>query len=81
MLGAIAPAELAIPDTVLTLLAPNANQVTPRVELFGSQTEPAFDELSAARVGGYLDALDGPRLSVGLSPAGDGLTVGWTARF
>ncbi len=49
MLGAITPAELAIPDTVLTLLAPNANQVTPRVELFGSQTEPAFDELSAAR--------------------------------
>ncbi|HVZ77373.1 MAG TPA: zinc-dependent metalloprotease, partial [Gemmatimonadaceae bacterium] len=49
MLGALQPAELAIPDTVLTLLAPNAAAVTPRVELFGSRTEPAFDELSAAR--------------------------------
>lgn len=49
MLGAITPAELAIPDTVLTLLAPNADQVTPRVELLGTETQPAFDELSAAR--------------------------------
>ncbi len=49
LLSAITPAELAIPDTVLTLLAPNANQVSPRVELFGTETQPAFDELSAAR--------------------------------
>ena len=49
MLSALRPQELAIPDTVLTLLAPNASGVSPRVELFGSQTEPAFDELSAAR--------------------------------
>jgi hypothetical protein len=49
LLDALKPAELAIPDTVLTLMAPNANEVTPPVELFGSRTRPAFDELGAAR--------------------------------
>jgi hypothetical protein len=49
MLDALAPEELAIPDTVLTLMAPGANAVTPTVELFGSRTRPAFDELGAAR--------------------------------
>lgn len=47
--GALAPAELAVPDTVRTLLAPGAEQVTPPVELFGTRTRPAFDELGAAR--------------------------------
>jgi len=46
---ALQPQELAIPDTVLTLLAPGANVLTPQVELFGSRTRPAFDELGAAR--------------------------------
>ena len=49
LLGALDPAELAIPDTVLTLMVPNATSVTPPVELFGSRTRPAFDELGAAR--------------------------------
>ena len=49
LLSALAPKELAIPDTVLTLLAPGATNVTPPVELFGSRTRPAFDELGAAR--------------------------------
>ena len=49
LLGALEPAELALPDTVLTLLAPNAGEVTPEVELFRSRTRPAFDELGAAR--------------------------------
>ena len=49
LLEALKPAELAIPDTVLLLMAPNANEVTPPVELFGSRTRPAFDELGAAR--------------------------------
>jgi hypothetical protein len=49
MLDALRPEELAIPDTVLTLMAPGANAVTPTVELFGSRTRPAFDELDAAR--------------------------------
>lgn len=47
--GALAPAELAVPDTVRTLLVPGAEQVTPGVELFGSRTRPVFDELGAAR--------------------------------
>jgi hypothetical protein len=49
MLAALQPSELAIPDTVLTLMAPGAAVVTPQVELFGSRTRPAFDELGAAR--------------------------------
>ena len=49
MLAALEPSELAIPDTVLTLMAPGATSVTPAVELFGSRTRPAFDELSAAQ--------------------------------
>ncbi|HEY0777278.1 MAG TPA: zinc-dependent metalloprotease, partial [Gemmatirosa sp.] len=47
--GALAPAELAVPDTVRTLLAPWAEQVTPAVELFGGRARPVFDELAAAR--------------------------------
>ena len=49
MLAALAPEELAIPDTVITLMAPGAASLTPSVELFGSRTRPAFDELSAAQ--------------------------------
>jgi hypothetical protein len=49
MLDALRPEELAIPDTVLTLMAPGAASVTPPVELFQSRTRPAFDELSAAQ--------------------------------
>jgi len=46
---ALQPSELAIPDSVLTLMVPGAGGVTPFVELFGSRTRPAFDELGAAR--------------------------------
>lgn len=49
MLGALKPEELAIPDTVLTLMAPGATSVTPAAELFGSRTRPTFDELGAAQ--------------------------------
>ncbi|HEY4305650.1 MAG TPA: zinc-dependent metalloprotease, partial [Gemmatimonadaceae bacterium] len=49
MLDALSPSELAIPDTVLTLMSPNATSVTPSVELFASRTRPAFDELGAAQ--------------------------------
>lgn len=49
LLGALEPAELAVPDTVLTLLAPGAAEVTPAEELFRSRMRPAFDELGAAR--------------------------------
>jgi hypothetical protein len=47
--AALQPEELAIPDTVLALMVPGAGAVTPQVELFGSRTRPAFDELGAAR--------------------------------
>jgi len=50
MLAALRPEELAIPDTVLSLMSPNATAVTPFVELFGSRTRPAFDELGAAQI-------------------------------
>ena len=49
LVAALAPAELAIPDTVLTLLAPRPFSYGGSVELFGSRTRPAFDELGAAR--------------------------------
>ncbi|MBA3341426.1 MAG: zinc-dependent metalloprotease [Gemmatimonadaceae bacterium] len=49
LVGALHPSELAIPDTVLTLLAPRPFSYNPYVELFGGRTRPAFDELGAAR--------------------------------
>ncbi|MHB1225374.1 MAG: zinc-dependent metalloprotease [Gemmatimonadaceae bacterium] len=45
----LAPRALAIPDTVITLLAPRPYGHRGSVELFGSRTAPAFDELGAAR--------------------------------
>jgi len=49
LIAALQPAELAIPDTVLTLLAPRPFSYSSSVELFGTRTRPAFDELGAAR--------------------------------
>jgi hypothetical protein len=49
LLSALAPNELAIPDTVVALMVPGAASVTPPVELFGTRARPAFDELGAAR--------------------------------
>jgi hypothetical protein len=49
LIGALTPTELAIPDTVITLLGPRPFSYDPYVELFNSQTNPAFDELGAAR--------------------------------
>ncbi len=48
LLGALEPAELAIPDTVITLLGPRPSGYQGSVELFGSRTRPVFDELGAA---------------------------------
>ncbi|HEU4629630.1 MAG TPA: zinc-dependent metalloprotease [Gemmatimonadaceae bacterium] len=45
----LAPAELAIPDTVVALLAPRPYGYGGSVELFRSRTQPAFDEFGAAR--------------------------------
>jgi hypothetical protein len=47
--AALQPEELAIPDTVVALMVPGAGGITPQVELFGTRTRPAFDELGAAR--------------------------------
>ena len=49
LLQAISPAELAIPDTVVTLLAPRPFGWSGSVELFDSRVRPAFDELGTAR--------------------------------
>jgi hypothetical protein len=48
LLAALAPAELAIPDTVLTLLGPRPFGYEPNSEQFGSRTGAVFDELGAA---------------------------------
>jgi len=47
--GALAPMELAIPDSVITLLGPRPDGYEGSVELFSSRTRPTFDELGAAR--------------------------------
>jgi len=57
LLAELQPAELAIPDTVLSLLGPRPsgydgpvnNSNSPVGELFRGRTDPAFDEISAAR--------------------------------
>jgi hypothetical protein len=49
LIAAMSPAELAIPDTVITLLGPRPFSYNPYVELFSARTRPAFDELGAAR--------------------------------
>jgi hypothetical protein len=49
LLGALEPAELAVPDTVLTLLGPRPYGYRSSVELVRSRARPAFDALGAAR--------------------------------
>ncbi len=49
LIAQLRPSELAIPDTVVTLLGPRPFDYRPYVELFGSRTRPAFDELGAMR--------------------------------
>ena len=59
LLGTLEPGELAIPDTVLTLLGPRPFGYDASNELFRSRSRPAFDELGAARTlaGMVVDAL------------------------
>jgi hypothetical protein len=49
LMEALKPEQLAISDTILTLMVPGAGAITPQVELLGTRTRPAFDELGAAR--------------------------------
>jgi hypothetical protein len=49
LVRALSPMELAIPDSVITLLGPRPDGYDASVELFSSRTRPTFDELGAAR--------------------------------
>jgi hypothetical protein len=49
LLGALEPAELAIPDSALTLLGPRPYGYASSLELVRSRARPAFDALGAAR--------------------------------
>jgi len=48
LLATLAAPELAIPDTVITLLGPRPFGYDTNSELFGSRTQPTFDEFGAA---------------------------------
>ncbi|MEO7456985.1 MAG: zinc-dependent metalloprotease [Gemmatimonadaceae bacterium] len=90
LLAELQPAELAIPDTVLALLGPRPsgydgpvnNSNSPVDELFGGRTDPAFDELSAARtlaqmiVDGMLQRERAGRLVTFATRAPNMLTLG-----
>jgi hypothetical protein len=92
LLAALQPSELAIPDTVLALMAPRPagyggpvnNSNSPVDELFGGRTDPAFDELSAARtlaqmiVDGILQRERAARLVAFAGRGPDMLTLGET---
>ncbi len=81
---ALRPEALAIPDTVLTLLAPRPFGYDGSVELFGTRARPAFDELGAARtlaqmiVDGALQRDRAARLVQFASRGPDALTLGET---
>ena len=92
LLTALQPSELAIPDTVLALLGPRPsgyngpvnNSNSPVGELFRGRTDPAFDELSAARtlsqmiVDGILQRERAARLVAFVSRGANMLTLGET---
>jgi hypothetical protein len=92
LLAELQPSELAIPDTVLNLLGPRPsgydgpvnNSNSPVGELFRGRTDPAFDELSAARtlsqmiVDGILQRERAARLIAFASRGPNMLTLGET---
>jgi hypothetical protein len=49
LVATLSPRVLAIPDTVLSLLAPGTSGAADPVERFRSRTAPVFDELGAVR--------------------------------
>ena len=81
---ALRPEALAIPDTVVALLAPRPYGYRGSVELFGSRTAPAFDELGAARtlaqmvVDAVFQRERAGRLVTYSSRSGDALGLGET---
>jgi hypothetical protein len=92
LLAELQPSELAIPDTVIALLGPRPsgysgavnNSNSPVDELFRGRTDPAFDELSAARtlsqmiVDGILQRERAARLVAFSTRAPHMLTLGET---
>jgi hypothetical protein len=92
LLAELQPSELAIPDTVIALLGPRPsgysgavnNSNSPVDELFRGRTDPAFDELSAARtlsqmiVDGILQRERAARLVAFATRAPNLLTLGET---
>jgi hypothetical protein len=92
LLAELQPTELAIPDTVLSLLGPRPsgydgpvnNSNSPVGELFRGRTDPAFDEISAARtlaqmiVDGILQRERAGRLVTFASRGKNMLTLGET---
>lgn len=92
LLAELQPSELAIPDTVIALLGPRPsgysgavnNSNSPVDELFRGRTDPAFDELSAARtlsqmiVDGILQRERAARLVAFSTRAPNMLTLGET---
>jgi len=92
LLAELQPAELAIPDTVVALIGPrpsgyegpNNNSNSPVTELFRGRTDPAFDELAAARtlsqmiVDGILQRERAARLVVFATRGSNMLTLGET---
>ena len=92
LLAELQPPELAIPDTVIALIGPRPsgyngavnNSNSPVGELFRGRTDPAFDELSAARtlaqmiVDGILQRERTARLVAFASRGPDMLTLGET---
>jgi hypothetical protein len=94
LVAALSPSEIAIPDTVVSLLGPRPFSYGPYVELFSTRTRPAFDELGAARtlaqmiVDGVLQRERAARLvqfanrgdnPLTLSETIDALTADWKA--
>ncbi len=84
ILSALQPAELAIPDTVITLMGPRPSGYRGSVELFKSRTDPAFDDLGAAQtlaqmiVDGVLQTERADRLVQFATRERDELTLGET---
>jgi hypothetical protein len=92
LLAELQPSELAIPDTVIALLGPRPsgysgavnNSNSPVGELFRGRTDPAFDELSAARtlaqmiVDGILQRERAARLVAFVTRGPNMLTLGET---
>jgi hypothetical protein len=94
LIAALSPSELAIPDTVVSLMGPRPFSYDSNVELFSTRTRPAFDELGAARtlaqmiVDGVLQRERAARLvqfanrgesPLTLSETIDQLTASWTS--